>query len=48
MCVLHGVSHAPVCVNKNQKTKKTFGAVLLTPMADLVVPLGAGACTLEL
>jgi hypothetical protein len=31
-----------------QKTKKLFGAVLLTPMADLVVPFGAGACTLEL
>jgi hypothetical protein len=47
--VLHGVSHASVCVStKTKKQKKLFGAVLLKPMADLVVPFGAGACTLEL
>jgi hypothetical protein len=29
-----------VCVNLKQKTKKSFGAVLLTPLANLDVPLG--------
>jgi hypothetical protein len=47
MCVLHGVSHAPVCVSTKTKKQKKIAAVLLTPMADLVVPFGAGACTLE-
>jgi hypothetical protein len=37
-----------VCANKNKKPKKLFAAVLLTPLANLVVPFGAGACTLEL
>jgi hypothetical protein len=35
-----------VCQQKQKKTK--IGAVLLTPLANLVVPFGAGACTLEL
>ena len=49
VCVLHGVSHAPcVCQQKTKNKKNFFGTVLLTPLANLAVPFGAGACTLEL